>query len=95
LARFEFDSGIGLFCFVFLLSLFHLENHIYLSHGVQVAGVAWHAATRIMAGVGDLVQSTGDGCTCRVLSGRVIERSGEAVCGLHHTRGDEEHMFLG
>jgi hypothetical protein len=48
-----------------------------------------------MAGVGDLVQSTGDGCTCRVLSGRVIERSGEAVCGLHHARGDEEHAFLG
>jgi hypothetical protein len=57
--------------------------------------VAWRAATRIMAGVGDLVHSIRDGCTCRVLSGRVIERSGEAVCGLHRARGDEEHVFLG
>jgi hypothetical protein len=28
---------------------------------VQVAGAAWQAAMRIMAGVGDLVQRTGDG----------------------------------
>jgi hypothetical protein len=25
----------------------------------------------------------------------VIERSGGAVYGLHHVRGDEEHVFLG
>jgi hypothetical protein len=25
----------------------------------------------------------------------MIERSGDAVCGLHHTQGDEEHGFLG
>jgi hypothetical protein len=83
------------FHFVFLLSLFHLENHICLSHGVQVAGAAWRAAIRIMAGVGDLVQRTGDGRTGRVLSGRAIERSGGAVCGLHHARGDDERGFLG
>jgi hypothetical protein len=59
-----------------------------LSHGVQVTGAAWHAATRIMAGVGDLVQRTGDGRTGRVLGGRAIERSGDAMCGLHLTRGD-------
>jgi hypothetical protein len=46
---------------VLLLSLFHLENHVCLSRGVQVAGVAWRAATRIMAGVGDLVRRIGDG----------------------------------
>jgi hypothetical protein len=60
-----------------------LENHICLSHGVQVAGAAWRAVTRIMIGVGDLVQRTGDGHTGRVLSGRTIRRSGDIVCGLH------------
>jgi hypothetical protein len=95
LARFEFESGIVSFRFVFLLSLFHLENRVCLSHGVQVAGAAWCAATRIMAGVGDLMQRNGDGCTSQVLGGRAIERSGGAVCGLHRARGDEEHGFLG
>jgi hypothetical protein len=62
---------------------------------VQVAGAAWWAATRIMVGVGDLVQRTGDGRTGRVLGGRTIERSSDAMCGLHRTRGDEERGFLG
>jgi hypothetical protein len=62
---------------------------------VQVAGAAWHAATSIMTGVGDLVQRTGDGHTGWVLSGQAIERSGGAVCGLHRAHGDEEHEFLG
>jgi hypothetical protein len=65
--RFEFESRTC--SFVLLLSLFHLENHVCLSHGVQVAGVAWRAAMRIMAGVEDLVQRTGDGPTGRVLGG--------------------------
>jgi hypothetical protein len=85
----------GPFHFVFLLSLFRLENHVCLSHGVQVAGAAWCAVTRIVAGVGDLVQRTGDGRTGRVLGGRAIERSAGAVCVLHHARGDEERGFLG
>jgi hypothetical protein len=59
-----------------------------------VAGAAWRAATMIVAGVGDLVQRTGDGHTCRILGGRAIERSGGAVCGLHCARGDEERGFL-
>jgi hypothetical protein len=66
-----------------------------LSRDVQVAGAAWHATTRIMAGVGDLVQRTGDGRTGRVLGGRAIERSGGAMCGLHRARGDDERGFLG
>jgi hypothetical protein len=41
---------------VLSLSLFRLENHVYLSRDVQVADVAWRAAMRIVAGVGDLVQ---------------------------------------
>jgi hypothetical protein len=40
------------------------------------------------------VQRTGDGHTGRVLGGRMIERSGGAVCGLHRTRGDEERGFF-
>jgi hypothetical protein len=31
--------------------LFHSENRVCLSRGVQVAGEAWRAATRIVAGV--------------------------------------------
>jgi hypothetical protein len=50
---------------------------------------------RIVAGLGDLVQRTGDDRTGQVLGGRVIGRSGGAVCGLHHARGDEEREFLG
>jgi hypothetical protein len=70
-------------------------NRVCLSHGVQVVGAAWRAATRTMAGVGDLVQRTGHGCTDRVLGGRTVERSGDAMCGLHLACGDEECGFLG
>jgi hypothetical protein len=66
-----------------------------LSRGVQVAAVAWCAVMRIVARVADLVQRTANGRTGRVLGGRVIERSSDAMCGLHHARGDEEHEFLG
>jgi hypothetical protein len=89
------NSNQGYVCFVFLLSLFRLYNRVCLSRGVQVSGAAWRAMSRIMAGVGDLVQRTGDGCTCRVLDGWAIERSGGAVCDLHCARGDEEREFLG
>jgi hypothetical protein len=50
---------------------------------------------RIVAGVGDLVQRTGDGCTGRVLNARVIKTSGGAVCGLHRAREDDERGFHG
>jgi hypothetical protein len=88
------NSNPGQFHFGFLLALVCLENHVCLSRGVQVPGAAWRAATRIMAGVGDLVQWTGDGRTGRVLGSRVIERSSGVVCGLHRARGDEKHSFL-
>jgi hypothetical protein len=93
LTRFEFESGIVLFYLSFIFV--SLENHVCLSHGVQVAGAAWRAVTRTMAGVGDLVQRTGDAHTCRVLGGRAVERSGDAVCGLYLTCGDLERRFLG
>jgi hypothetical protein len=32
--------------------------------------------------------------TGRILGGRMIEGSGDVVCGLHHTQGDEEREFL-
>jgi hypothetical protein len=57
--------------------------------------MAWRATTRIMTGVGDQVQRSGDGRSGRVLGGRAIEWSGGAMCGLHRARGDEEHGFLG
>jgi hypothetical protein len=59
-----------------------------LSHGVQVAGAVWRAATRIVAGIEDLVQRTRDGRTGLVLGGWVVEKSNDAVCGLHLARGD-------
>jgi hypothetical protein len=62
---------------------------------VQVAGAAWQAATKIVVGVGDLVQRIGDGCIGQVLGGRMIGRSGDVVYGLHRARGDEERGFLG
>jgi hypothetical protein len=49
----------------------------------------------IVVGVGDLEQRTRDGRTSWVLGGRVIERSGDVVYGLHRARGDEECRFLG
>jgi hypothetical protein len=49
---------------------------------------------RIMAGVQNLVQRTGDGRTGRVLNDRTIGKSSDIVCGLHHARGDEECGFL-
>jgi hypothetical protein len=85
----------GQFHFVFLLSLSRLKNRVCLSRGVQVTGAAWHAVTRIVAEVGDLVQRTGDGHTGQILGGWAIKRSGGTVCDLHRTRGDEEHEFLG
>jgi hypothetical protein len=51
--------------------------------------------TRIVAGVGDLVQKIEDGHTGRVLDGRAIERSDDAMCGLHCAYGDEERGVLG
>jgi hypothetical protein len=66
-----------------------------LSRGVQVTGVTWRVAMRVVAGVGDLMQRTRDGHRGQVLDGPAIERSGDAVCGLHRARGGEELKFLG
>jgi hypothetical protein len=68
--------------------LFRSKNRVCLSHGVQVANAARRVTTRIVAGVGDLVQMTGGGRTGRVLGGRAVERSGGAMCGLYLARAD-------
>jgi hypothetical protein len=80
---------------VLLLSLYRVENRVYLSRDVHMTCVAWWAMMRIVAGVGDLIQRTRDGRTGRVLGGRTIERSGDTVCGLHHAQGNDERGFLG
>jgi hypothetical protein len=89
--RFEFEIVL----FILFLSLFLLENRIYLSHDVHVSGVAWWIATEIVTEVEDLVQRIGNGCTGQVLSGRTIRRSGDVVCDLHRARRDDEREFLG
>jgi hypothetical protein len=83
---FEFESGIV--HFVFLLPLFRLQNHVYLSRGVQVAGAACRAVTRTMTAVGDLMQRIRNDRTGRVLGARTVERSGDAVCDMHLARRD-------
>jgi hypothetical protein len=84
-----------LFYFVFLLPLFRLYNRVCLSRGVHMVGAAWRTTMMIVVGVGDLVQTTGDGRTYWVLGERAIERSGGVVCGLHRAHRDEERRFLG
>jgi hypothetical protein len=81
-------------CFTFILVL-RLENHVSLSCGVQVAGAAWRAVLRIIVGVGDLLQRTGNGRTGRVLGGQTFRGSDDVVCGLHRARANEESGFLG
>jgi hypothetical protein len=86
LARFEFESGTVSFCFSFT----------FVSFGESRLLVSWCASGRCgmacsdgaVAGVGDLVQRTGDVRTRRVLGGRAVGRLGGAVCGLHLAHGD-------
>jgi hypothetical protein len=39
-------------------------------------------------------EDRGRSTICRVLSSRMIERPGDAVCGLHRAQGDKEDEFL-
>jgi hypothetical protein len=41
------------------------------------------------------VEDRGWSSIIQVLSDRMIERSGDAVCGLHRAQGNEERVFLG
>jgi hypothetical protein len=90
--RFEFESGIVSFYFFIFISV--RESHLLISWCAS-GRCGMRATMRTVTGVGDLVQRTGDGRTGQVLSGRTVERSSGAVCGLHLARGDEERGFLG
>jgi hypothetical protein len=84
--RFEFESGIVLFCFSF--TFVSSGESGCLSRGVQVIGAAWYAVMKTVAGVGDLVQRIRDSRTGWILGDRAVKRSGGAVCDLHLARGD-------
>jgi hypothetical protein len=92
LARFEFESGIVSFYFSFT----------FISFGESRLLVLWCAGGRCGMVCSDEdrgrsrrhSERIGDGRTGRVLGGQAIERSGDAVCGLHRSRGDEERGFL-
>jgi hypothetical protein len=51
----DLNSNLGYFDGSTVLSLFHVENHVCLSRGVQVTSATWRVATIIMVGVGDPV----------------------------------------
>jgi hypothetical protein len=92
LARFEFESGTVLFCFSFT----------FVSFGESRLLVSWYAGGRCSMACSDEDHDRSrrpgaedrDGYTGRILSGRAVERSGSAMCGLHLARGDEERGFL-
>jgi hypothetical protein len=82
LARFQFESGTVLFVLPFIFV--HLKNHVCLSHGVHVAGAAWRAVTRIVAGIGELMQRIGDSRIGYSMAGRSRGRVALcAVCTVH------------
>jgi hypothetical protein len=82
--RFEFEYGT--FQWFYYYTFVRVENHVCLSHGVQEVGVTWLAAMSIVAGVGYLVQRTGDGqaqvryLVAGQLGGRVTPCT---VCTMH------------
>jgi hypothetical protein len=86
LARFEFESGIVLFCFSFIFVLF----------GEPRLLVSWCAGGRcgMACSDEDRDRSMRPGAEDRGWSHRsstrwlAVERSGGAVCGLHLARGD-------
>jgi hypothetical protein len=67
------NSNLGYFG-GFTQLIVSVENHVYLSRGVQVTGAAWRVAMSIVVGVGDLVQRTGNGRIGQVLGGRVDDQ---------------------
>jgi hypothetical protein len=86
LARFEFESGVVLFCFSFT----------FVSFGESRLLISWCAGGRCGMSCSDEdngrsrrpVQRTRDGRIGWVLGGLAVERSGGTVCGLHLARGD-------
>jgi hypothetical protein len=77
------NSNLGYFGGSTIFIFIRLENHGCLSRGVQEIGVVRCAVTRIVSGVRDLLQRTGDSRISRVLGDRTIERSGGTMCDLY------------
>jgi hypothetical protein len=74
------------------------------SHGERHLLVSWCAGDRCDMADSDedrgrsrrpSAEDRGWLSTDRALGGRMIERSGDVVCGLHRVQGDEERGFLG
>jgi hypothetical protein len=69
---FEFESGTFSW---FYPIIFLMENRVCLSYGVQVAGAAWRAVTRIMTEVGDMMRRIRD---CQAQVGYLV--AGRSKC---------------
>jgi hypothetical protein len=91
--RFEFESGTFRWFYIYLCSC-----------GESCLLVSWCVGDRCdMSGNDkDLGRSRRPDAedqrwssTSRVLGGRTIGRSDDAVCSLYHAQGDDEHGFLG
>jgi hypothetical protein len=86
LAKFEFEFRIVLFCFSF----------IFVSFGESRLFISWCAGGKCDMACSDEDRGRSrrpgaedrDGRTGRVLGGRAVERSDDAVCDLHLARGD-------
>jgi hypothetical protein len=92
LARFELESGTFQLFYLYLCFVGESRFLVSWCAGGR-CGMAFSDENRGRSrrpGVEDR-----DGHTCRVLSGRAIERSGDVECGLHRARGDEKCGFLG
>jgi hypothetical protein len=80
---------------VLLLSILCGESHLLVSWCVgdrcDMANNAKDLGRSRRPGAED----QGWSITGRVLDSRMIGRSDDAVCGLHHAQGDEERGFLG
>jgi hypothetical protein len=82
---------------------FNSFTFIFVSCGESCLLVSWCAGGRCGMAVSNEDHGRSrrpgaedqDGRTSRVLGSRMIERSGDAVCGMHHARGDDERGFLG
>ncbi len=96
MARFEFESGMFLFVFLFFFT--------FSSFGGSRLLVSWCAGDRCDMACSDVDRGTsrrpgaedrGWSSIVRVLGDRTIERSGDALCGLHHAQGDEYRRLFG
>jgi hypothetical protein len=72
-----------------------VENYIFLSRSVQVAGVIWWTAMMIDKSRRPDTEDQKWSSTGQILGGQTIERLGDVLCGLHCAHRDEECGFLG